>query len=55
MLAASQQGDIFTVKYYMELINNEDYHWQAIRVQYPDTYNFLNSMKNGSANIVNYL
>ena len=37
---ASEQGDIFTVIYYQDLINDEQYHWDILQSNYPDTYIF---------------
>lgn len=52
--SASQQGNIYLVNYYINLINNEQYHWDTISASYPDTYNFLRSLQNGEAHIVEY-
>lgn len=54
MSSASQQGNIYLVNYYINLINNEQYHWDTISASYPDTYNFLLSLQNGEAHIVEY-
>lgn len=52
--AASEQGDIWSVNYYNNLLNDEGYHWDTIQTSYPDTYNFLISLENGLANIGEY-
>ena len=43
--SASNQGNIVLVNYYLDLINNEQYHFDEIKTRYPDTYNFLKSLE----------
>ena len=52
--SALQQGDIYVANYYTNLINNEQYHWDKIRTDYSDTYNFLLSLQNQKAHIEKY-
>ena len=37
---ASSQGDIVMTQYWLNLINNEQYHFDEIKIHYHDTYNF---------------
>lgn len=53
MSEAAEQGNTFLVKYYQDLLNDNQYHWDTIKKSYPDTYNFLYSLKKGLANISN--
>ena len=46
MSNASSQGDIVMTQYWLNLINNEQYHFDEIKIHYPDTYNFLKSLEN---------
>lgn len=32
-------------RYYLDLINNEQYHFDTIKASYLDTYNFLKSLE----------
>lgn len=43
---ASSQGEIGMMLYWSNLINNEQYHFDEIKIHYPDTYNFLKSLEN---------
>ena len=52
--SALQQGDIFMVNYYTNLISDEQFHWNRMRIDYPDTYNFLLSLQNKKAHIEEY-
>ncbi len=52
--AASLAGDIVTVVYYQNLINDEEYHWDILLSDYPDTYNFLLSLQDKLCNIASY-
>ena len=36
------------------LLESEQYHWDTLRTQYPDSYNFLLSLQDGLANIATY-
>ena len=51
---AAQQGNTYLVDYYTELMNDEQYHWNTIKNSCPDTYDFLKSLQNRRAIIVNY-
>lgn len=44
LLSAQLQGNIILANYYLGLINNEQYHYDTIKSEYPDTYNFLKSL-----------
>ena len=54
MNSASQQGNIYLVNYYIDLMNNEQYHWDTIKNSCPDTYDFLKSLQNRLPYIANY-
>ena len=41
---ASNQGNIILINYYLDLIKNEKYHFDTIKANYYDTYNFLKSL-----------
>lgn len=41
---ASENGDIFSVKYYNDLLNDDEYHWNTLKSSYKNTYNFLMSL-----------
>ena len=45
MSSASRQGNIVLVNYYLDLIINEQYHFNEIKSKYSDTYNFLKSLE----------
>ena len=51
---AINNANPFAANSIMELINDEQYHWDTIYSNYPDTYNFLLSLQNRSANLTNY-
>ena len=53
--AASQEHDVSLVNHYFELMENEQYHWDTIKTNYPDTYNFLKSINDELPNIENYI
>ena len=55
MSLAALQGDIVTVNYYKNLLNDVNYHWDTIRDLYPDTYYFLTSLYNKFSNLEGYL
>lgn len=54
MSSASEQGNFVLVQYYLDLINDEQYHWDTIKSNYPDTYDFLKSLNDGLANMGHY-
>ncbi len=54
MTNASNQGDIFMTKYYLDLINDEQYHYDTIKSRYPDTYDFLKSLNDGLSEMKHY-
>ena len=54
MEQASQQGQTHLVNYYLNLINNEEYHWSTIKTNFPDTYDFLKSLNDRLSNISHY-
>lgn len=41
---ASSQGDIYMTNYWLNLINDEEYHFNEIKSKYSDTYDFLMSL-----------
>ena len=51
---ASNQGNIVLVNYYLDLINNEQYHFDEIKSNYPDTYDFLMSLNDRLLTIAHY-
>lgn len=55
MSLAANAGDIGAVNDYMSQLNSEKFHWDRIREDYPDTYNFLKSLDNGLPHIRNYI
>lgn len=54
MSNASNQGDIVMTQYYLNLINDEQYHWDTIKSNYPDTYDFLKSLNDCRATMIHY-
>lgn len=50
----SSEGNIVMVQYYSNLLNDEEYHWNTIKTQYHDTYNFLKSLNDSLSNMANY-
>ncbi len=54
MGSAMQNGDYYLWSYYSELIADEQYHWDIIYSDYPDTYNFLISLSAGLSEIYDY-
>lgn len=52
--AALQNTCFDLAEYYSNLINDETYHWVTMKSRYPDTYNFLKSLQNRSANITHF-
>ena len=53
--SASQIRDVKTINELSALLNSEEYHWDTIKKDYPDTYNFLKSLYNGLPHIRNYI
>ena len=51
---ASEQGEIFMTQYYLNLINDEQYHWDTIKSHYPNTYDFLKSLNDRRATMQHY-
>lgn len=54
MNIASNNGDIVSVAYYAELLDNEEYHMNILRTDYPDAYDFLMSLDDGLAFMASY-
>lgn len=54
MSLAANQGDTVSVNYYFNLLNDEQYHWDTIQEDYPDTYSFLLSLQNRLAYIADF-
>lgn len=42
------------VQYYSNLLNDEEFHWNTISTQYPDTYDFLKSLNDSLSSMANY-
>lgn len=53
--SASQIRDVKTINELSALLNSEEYHWDTIKKDYPDTYNFLKSLYSGLPHIRNYI
>ena len=51
---ASIEKDIALINYYLDLINNEQYHYDTIKSNYPDTYDFLMSLNDRLLTIAHY-
>lgn len=54
MSNASNQGEIFMTHYYLNLINDEKYHFDTIKSRYPDTYDFLKSLDDCLSELSHY-
>ena len=52
--AATNQDDFLAVAYYHDLIDNEQYHWEMLSINYKDSYNFLLSLRDRLSNIASY-
>ena len=50
----SSISDPALIAHYIALINDEQYHWDKIKEKYPDTYNFLMSLRDKQPHIKNY-
>lgn len=50
----NKQGDSMAALSYTVLLNDEEYHWNIINIQYYDTYNFLKNLKDSRSSMVNY-
>ena len=50
----SDQGNVVMVQHYLELLEDEEYHWDTIKNQYHDTYNFLKSLEDSLDTMANY-
>lgn len=46
--------DFYLVSYYSQLLSDEQYHWNTVKKDYPDTYNFLMSLKDKRSSIGEY-
>ena len=44
----------FEKLYYISLFTDEEYHWNILKNQYPDTYNFLKSLYDYRPNMGTY-
>lgn len=51
---ASAHCDRYMVYYYLNRINDEQYHWDIIRSDYPNTYDFLISLREKSAHLQHF-
>lgn len=45
----------FEAAYLSKLIDDEEYHWNRIKESYPDTYNFLCSLRDSVGHMVEYV
>ena len=54
MSIANESGDIALSMYYSNLLVNEQYHFDRIKNEYFDTYNFLMSLQDRLHNMENY-
>ncbi len=54
MTNASNQGDIYMTRYWLNLINDEQYHFNEIKSRYPDTYDFLMSLNDRLLTMAHY-
>ena len=54
MSDAADQGNILLVKYYTDLINNEQYHFDEIKSRHPETYDFLMSVNDRLSTMKHY-
>ena len=48
-------SDVNQIQAYLDLINNEQYHYDTIKDNYPDTYNFLKSLEAHLGSIRNFI
>ena len=51
---AAKNGDVVTELYYLNLMNNEQYHWNRIKSENSDTYDFLKSLNDRRATEAHY-
>jgi hypothetical protein len=51
---AAKNGDVVTELYYLNLMNNEQYHWNRIKSENSDTYDFLKSLNDRRATEAQY-
>lgn len=51
---ASSQGNVVMTQYWLNLINDEQYHFSEIKSKYPDTYDFLMSLNDKLLTIAHY-
>ena len=49
-----EAGYYESAEYYRNLLDDEEYHFEKIQEEYPDTYNFLMSLEDNLANIGEY-
>lgn len=54
MNEALEQGDMVTYNTFFNLVNDAQYHIDTIRSNYPDTYDFLCSLRDELSDIVDY-
>ncbi len=54
MVEASNRQDVEMTKYYYDLMNNEQYHWDYIKSNMSDTYDFLKSINARLAHIKHF-
>lgn len=54
MNEALERGDTVTYNTFFELVNDEQYHIDTIRSNYPDTYDFLCSLRDILSDMEDY-
>ncbi len=52
--AAYQQGNKSIALYYTELLNSEQYHWDTIKNECPDSYDFLKTLEDRLHTMAHY-
>ncbi len=54
MTNASNQGDLYMTRHWLNLINDEQYHFDKIKSRHPDTYDFLMSLNDRLLTMAHY-
>ena len=54
MNEALEKNDYVTYDIFFDLVNDEKYHMDTLRDRYPDTYDFLCSLRDGLSNLEDY-
>ena len=50
----SNPGNTQIAKHYLDLISDEQYHYDQIKSKYPDTYDFLKSLNDRLMTMAHY-